>query len=105
MCFCFPQDAAGEELRGEVVFFCDSVRAGDHPAVWSGRQSESSDRQLQNRGAAYTGEVDTHCFAGNKSQGFGAHDGGMRDSCSVKCARVGQNERHVLMSINVYVHP
>lgn len=70
VCVCFPQDAAGEELRGAVVFFCDGVGAGRHPAVRSVQQSDSSIRQLQNRGEAHTGEVDTPCSAGNKSKGF-----------------------------------
>lgn len=70
VCVCFPQDAAGEELRGAVVFFCDGVGAGGHPAAQSVQQSDSSDRQLQNRGEAHTGEVDTPCFTGNKPQVF-----------------------------------
>lgn len=71
MCFCFPQDAAGEDLRGAAVFFCDSVWAGGHTAVSSVQSSDYSDHQLQNRGEAYTGEVDTPCFAGNKSPELG----------------------------------
>lgn len=78
MCVCFfHQDAAGEEFKGAAVFFCDSVGAGGHPAVRSAQQSHSSDRHLQNRGEANTGQLDTPCFAGNTSQGFEGRNSGL----------------------------
>lgn len=62
---CFSQDAAGEELRPAVDFFCDGVRADGHTAARS-----VQDCRLQNRGEAHAGEVDTPRFAGNNSHEF-----------------------------------
>lgn len=73
VCPRFTQDAAGEELRGAAVLFCDGVWAGGHPAVRSARQFSSSGCELQNGGQDQPAEVDAPFSAGNASLGFEEH--------------------------------
>lgn len=60
---CSPQDAAGDELRAAAAVCRDGIGAGGRPA----ERPLSSGRQLQDRGPARSGQVDTPRAAGKHS--------------------------------------